>query len=188
MKKVILVSLLLFLIISLSSIKDTFSFYQDEASKNSKFDIASWIVKVNDDDITLSESKEFTINDVVLNIPDSSVDGLKVSNDKFAPGTSGYFLINLDLSEVDTLVDYSLEVDTSNFINNNIKLTSFSVGDEVIENVDNKYASSTDKLYEKVLIRINFMWELDGEEEDIGIVSNSELVIPVYLNVMQKIE
>ena len=188
MKKVIIVSILVFLVISLSSIKDTFSFYQDKVEKKGIFDVASWIIKVNDSDITLSDTKEFSINDVILDIPDSSVDGLKVSDEKFAPGTKGYFLITLDLSEVDTLIDYSLVVDTSNFVNNNILISSVEFNDEQIEIEDGKYSSSTNKLYDNVLIKVNFEWVLDGEDEDIGIDSNSELIIPVSLDIVQRIE
>lgn len=188
MKKLILVSLLLFLFISISSIKGTFSYYQDEAKKKTTYDVASWIVKVNDTDITLEESNEFSINDITLNIPESSIEGLKVSNEKFAPGTSGYFDILLDLSKVDTLVDYYLEIDKSNFVNNNIHISSVTFNDAEIELKDNKYTSSTDKLYENVLIRVNFNWELDGEDQDTGIDSTTDLIIPVTINVVQRIE
>lgn len=188
MKKLILVSLLLFLFISISSIKGTFSYYQDEAKKKTTYDVASWIVKVNDTDITLEESNEFSINDITLNIPESSIEGLKVSNEKFAPGTSGYFDILLDLSKVDTLVDYDLEIDKSNFVNNNIHISSVTFNDAEIEFKDNKYSSSTDKLYENVLIRVNFNWELDGDDQDTGIDSTTDLIIPVTINVVQRIE
>lgn len=188
MKRLMLVILLLFLFISFSSIKGTFSYYQDEAKKETVYDIASWVVKVNSEDITIEENNTFKIEDIKLNIPDSSIDGLKVSNDKFAPGTSGYFDILLDLSDVDTLINYDLEIDTSNFVNDNIDISSVTFNDNNIDLIDGKYSSKTSELYENILIRVNFAWELDGESQDIGIDSATDLVVPVSINVMQRIE
>lgn len=194
MKKIIFIILILFLGISILSINTTLSYYVDEANKTSNFEIADWVIKVNKSDITLESSNEFTIDDINLIIPNSSVEGLKVSNEKFAPGTSGNFNILLDLSNVDTSINYDLSIDTSFFDNSNISIDSVSVGEEMLELVDGFYSNSltVNKIKEQrqELITINFKWidSDDNNDMDFGSVANSELVIPINIVIEQVVE
>lgn len=190
MKRLTLLISILFLVIVVSSVMSTFAYYVDKHNMESNFDIAKWVIKVNDTDITLSDNQEFSVNDITLNIPDSSIDGLKVSNDVFAPGTTGSFNLLLDLSEVDTSIEYDLVIDTSNIDETNINIVSVVVQDSLLELVDSKYSKriNVDELKnnKEELITVNFEW-VDSQDYDDSLIVGS-ISIPVSIEVRQVME
>lgn len=190
MKRLTLLISILFLVIVVSSVMSTFAYYVDKHNMESNFDIAKWVIKVNDTDITLSDNHEFSVNDITLNIPDSSIDGLKVSNDVFAPGTTGSFNLLLDLSEVDTSIEYDLVIDTSNIDETNINIVSVVVQDSLLELVDSKYSKriNVDELKnnKEELITVNFEW-VDSQDYDDSLIVGS-ISIPVSIEVRQVME
>lgn len=190
MKRLTLLISILFLVIVVSSVVSTFAYYVDKHNIESNFDIAKWVIKVNDTDITLSDNHEFSVNDITLNIPDSSIDGLKVSNNVFAPGTTGSFNLLLDLSEVDTSIEYDLVIDTSNIDETNINIVSVVVQDSLLELVDSKYSKriNVDELKnnKEELITVNFEW-VDSQDYDDSLIEGS-ISIPVSIEVRQVME
>lgn len=190
MKRLTLLISILFLVIVVSSVMSTFAYYVDKHNMESNFDMAKWVIKVNDTDITLSDNHEFSVNDITLNIPDSSIDGLKVSNDVFAPGTTGSFNLLLDLSEVDTSIEYDLVIDTSNIDETNINIVSVVVQDSLLELVDSKYSKriNVDELKnnKEELITVNFEW-VDSQDYDDSLIEGS-ISIPVSIEVRQVME
>lgn len=190
MKRLTLLISILFLVIVVSSVVSTFAYYVDKHNMESNFDIAKWVIKVNDTDITLSDNHEFSVNDITLNIPDSSIDGLKVSNNVFAPGTTGSFNLLLDLSEVDTSIEYDLVIDTSNIDETNINIVSVVVQDSLLELVDSKYSKRINvddlKNNKEELITVNFEW-VDSQDYDDSLIEGS-ISIPVSIEVRQVME
>lgn len=172
----------------------TYSYYVDQADALVDLNIASWIVKVNDTDITLSDSHTFTIDD--LNY--SSNPNV---NNKLAPGVTGNFIMGVDLTDVDTAVEYDLEMDESVFNNPNISISNVQATRGTIAKVPNTDPTSKIVKYHGYLplntvqsgktftIRVYVKWENNDDYNDIdtetGSIANTVIDLPVSITISQ---
>lgn len=141
-KKTKIVLLVLILILLVLIIRSTYSKYTSESDAIIKRNIAQWVIKVNDTDITVASPNnnsnttsdnttseksvtfEITGNDVVWNENSNVVDG------KVAPGMKGYFYLRIDPEKTQTALMYTINVDISNILKEHINFKIKSVSEE----------------------------------------------------------
>lgn len=87
-------------------------------------DVASWKIEVNGNDI----SGEETVTNQITLVPNGES---KTTDDKLAPGQTGYFDIIVNPEGTDVAIEYSITIDTSN-LPTGIVLTTY----EIVEDGD----------------------------------------------------
>lgn len=92
-------------LLTMMIIVDTYGLFETNASANSELSIGKWKIKVNETDVTFSET--ITLNNFVYSQNQHVDDGY------FAPGRNAEFEIVIDTSESDVSVEYDLEIDDS---------------------------------------------------------------------------
>ena len=175
-KKLLLISGLLLIVVALNMSK-TFGLFETNARAETVMEVGKWKILLNEANVTTSQSISF--DDFVFTGSPHTEEGY------LAPGSTGSFEIELDVSNCDTSVEYNLSFDTTKFDNHpNIELrildetTNQEVSDEVLTGVIR--LSDTDKVRK---LKIEIIWndleeynendnELIGGSLDIVINSN----------------
>lgn len=104
-KKILLLLSFIFLIISLSTIKNTYAKYITSASGDANIQIARWKILINNQDVV--EQKEIT------NVITPIFEGTNhIASNVIAPTAEGYFDILIDATNTDVSLKY--EVTTNN--------------------------------------------------------------------------
>ena len=172
----------------------TYSYYIDQADALVDLNIASWIVKVNSTDITLEDSHTFTIDELNYSA-NANV------NNKLAPGVTGNFTMGVDLTDVDTAIEYDLELDESVFNNPNIHISNVTATRGSISRVTNEDPTSKIVKYHGYLslnnvvngktftIRVYVKWDNNDDYNDIdtetGSIANTVIDLPVNITISQ---
>ena len=164
----------------------TYGLFHSDIGDEVEVDVADWVIKINNTNISNGETHQFTIDEVHFD-GDSNV-----REGKFAPGTTGYFDLAIDASGTEVAVKYEILIDEDSFGNDFIKLTGVNLlsGNTFQKINDSKYVGVI-PLEGRVVnvIRINIEWENneDNNEQDslIGTQSNPDLEIPVTVNLIQ---
>ncbi len=94
----------------------TYAKYRKQVSTEMNGDIASWNIKVNNEDIN---GKKTLTKSITPEITSSEY----VKDNKIAPGSSGYFTVTIDATSVD--VDFNYELTTE--LNQDTNLTDFKI-------------------------------------------------------------
>lgn len=186
MKKIcFIISFFLFLLIVLK-IGGTFALFESKTNRVVEEDLGKWVILVNDVDIT--EGLDFNVNNVRWNTNSG------VKENKLAPGIDGSFDIKIDPTGTDVSVRYDIVFDFSVLDNTNIKISSITEkgGKSIIRTGDSTYTGVI-KLSEiqagvTNTVSVNVLWEddgTDGDDYEIGKVSDNSLEIPVTVNVVQ---
>ena len=102
--KVVLLGLFILLITTIVVI-DTYALFETDSEADSDFTIGAWSILLNDVDVV--ETQTITLNDF------NYTNGVHTKSDRFAPGSSGYFDLEIDASGCDVSVEYELDVDDS---------------------------------------------------------------------------
>lgn len=105
MKKVIWLACIVSVLITLLVLTDSYALFETNATASSELTIGKWVIKVNNNDISLSET--LTLNNFVYSTNSHTADGY------FAPGRSAEFQIVIDTSLSEVSVEYELEIDDS---------------------------------------------------------------------------
>lgn len=103
--------------------QSTYAKYKKQINSNVSSTIASWNIKINDE--TISNKKTLTNN-----ITPTFYENEYVKENTLAPGTKGYFDINIDSSKVD--VDFNYEITANLDTNTNLldfKITDYEIND-----------------------------------------------------------
>ena len=185
-KKITILMLLTLVFLVVFGAAYTYGLFHSDISDEVEVDVADWIIKINDTNISNGVTHQFTINDIHFD-GDSNV-----REGKFAPGTTGYFDLALDASETEVAVKYEILIDQEAFGNDFISVDSVTLvsGNTFQKINDSKYVGVI-PLQGKVVnvVRFNIEWENDeaNNEEDsrIGTQSNPDLEIPVTINLVQ---
>ena len=98
MKKKLYIIGLILLIITFIVIKNTYALFETNATADAGFQVGKWVIKLNNKDISLD--KLITLDDFVFNNSSHTEEGY------FAPGSSGEFEIDIDVSNSDVAVEY----------------------------------------------------------------------------------
>lgn len=155
----------------LSNVNESYARYLNSVSSNASADFKTWKVLVNDTDITSNYT-------TTMNFTPSIVTKSGVKNNKFAPGSSGYFDIFVDPTGINMPYFCSFQTTVTSEINN-FKVIGYSFLDSnsptsspdySFEQQDHSYLeSNTVKFYKRLppgghevfYIRIFFKW-IDG--------------------------
>lgn len=187
--KIVLICILAIAI--LISISGTYARYMSVTKLKAQMELANWLIKVNTTDITLEETKEFSISDLTY----STNPNVKV--DKFAPGSEITFTIAIDGTESMVSMDYDLTIDLSNFNNPNVK----------VKDVESTYGTVTHKdgedtyhgliTYSKTIpqastLTVTLKWESNedhlDEDNALGLVPLKKITVPVKVVVNQHVK
>ena len=128
----------------------SFSSYQSNIGGEVSGNIASWNIKLNENDITTNQVEELIINDVAWT-------NAHAVGDKAAPGSSGTITLNIDASHSDVAVEFDITIDDSSISEDQIlTLTSVRSSSNVTVN-DNVCSGiiSLDDIQLNNIIQIN---------------------------------
>jgi len=179
-----------FLIFAIFYVNWTYGLFESNRTDTSSMEIAKWKVKVNDDILNGSTSS-FVIDRVTWST------NANVKEGKAAPGTSGYFEIEIDPNETDTSIRYDITFDLSVFDG-----TAFSI--DRVEEVDDKEIIRTgENTYSNIIplekirqnetntIRVYVTWDNDEskneKDSDIAKGENGKFKIPVDIHITQHV-
>lgn len=198
MKRTYIILGIMMLIFTFYQIATSYAKYIAEATAVVEKQAGAWAIKVNDTDISNSNS-ETTFNVDNLIFPESAF----VAENKLAPGANGYFEIVIDStgSSVAVRYDVTLVVDNLNIIDS-IRFTKACIvvdGEEVEEGIiktgDNTYSGviSLEDVTNEVQTTLRFYigWEeLENGQGDIadtelGLIKDISTNIPVDVVVTQ---
>ena len=102
--KLILLAIFALLITSFLVVQ-TYALFETDASGEEELEIGKWIILLNNNDVT--ETETLTLSSFTY------VNGSHTQSGYFAPGSTGYFDLEIDASESDVSVEYTLDIDDS---------------------------------------------------------------------------
>lgn len=197
MKKVWILSAILMILITCYEIGNTYAKYVAKANGIAKGNVGAWVIKVNDTLIsTGTEEQDFTIQELKY------ASNEYVKEGKIAPGTSGYFDLEIDATEASVAVTYDVELNLDELTENSdsIKISSFTKIADGVETTsgiakkdENTYTGNISlqdiENGKTTLLRVHIVWE-DNEENNeqdskAGQTANSSFSIPVKVKVSQ---
>ena len=185
-KKLLYLIFSIFVLLSVYEITNTYGLLETKNKMSVNPSIAKWNVLINGPDIKTGEN--FTINSVNLS------DSVNVLNGKIAPGAFGYFDIEIDPTNTDTSIIYSITFDFSLLSN------SFII-DKIEETTSGNLIRTGSSTYSKVItldeikenaknnVRVYIKWENNEENNEIdsqiGLTKDNYINIPVSISAMQ---
>lgn len=185
--KILLISLSIILCITtIYLIRNTYGLFESNNVMIMDNNVAKWNVLINGTDIKSGEN--FNVDSINI------VEGDNVLNGKMAPGTQGYFDIEIDPQDTDTSILYSITFDFSK-INDNFIIESIEeiTGGNLIKTGENSYSKviTLDEINSNVtnIIRVYMKWnnveENNEEDSKIGLTKDNFINIPVSVSVNQ---
>lgn len=170
-RNLLIIAILLMLVtISLSS----YAIYKSSATGTASADVAAWVVKV--DGTNIVSSNTFTANDIVWS------QNSNIKSGKIAPGSQGTITFEIDASESEVALDYTVSVDTANITNNKITVTNAGA------NASGTIAYSSTAANMKKTVTINVAWTAEDVEatntSDMAIAGTT-IEIPIVVTVTQ---
>ena len=157
MRKRFVILGLVCLTLTFFAIKGTYSLFETNPSGNADFQIAKWVIKLNDRDI--SQDKLITLDD--FNIINSS----HTEEGYFAPGSIAEYELDIDVAESDVSVQYEIDIDDSSlesYPNIHIKTYDLDTEEEITSNHRDGIITLDDPIK---LIRIKIILEWENLEE-----------------------
>lgn len=163
----------------------TFSRYTATSNSTTTTNVAKFSVKVND--INLNEEQYFNLK---LSPTTNTYNG------KIAPDTTGDFEIEIDPTDTEVSLEYTLKINVTNF-NNKLVLQNYSVDngttfvaipeDSIIKGEINlpENANSGFKSEDKVIIKVYWKWEEDITNPTLKDLKNK--TISITSTIKQKI-
>ena len=202
MRKLLTILVLIMLIISFFRITSMYALYKDQLQAEYGTLLGAWKIKVNGTDITTSgQTENFTIDQLQYVTSDY------VEAGKIAPGSQAYFDIEIDPTNNDVSIVYTLELGSPN--NATLELVSASnyflkiLEDETESKIENDLDSTQENAYTSVIplnmitqgyknyVRVYFKWvnEEDNNEGDSTLAGTdgAKLSVPVEINFKQYI-
>lgn len=168
----------------------TSSRYSNIGKVTSELPVATWRIKVNNEN--LKTSNKFSLNNSQIN------SNTKTAENKIAPNSNGVFEIVLDLDGTEVPVEYKIELDTTTLVRNgiNFNMSGYSVNDGEIKTIENNQIIGERLLNERngkkvpfssednLKIKVYWDWEQDIENP---VFTDEKLEITVNATVQQKI-
>ena len=183
MKKSLLFMFFLMLFFTLYQIVDTYALFESNKNYEVTKDIAKWIIKVNGNDVTKTDS--FVVEQI--NYDDSEY----VIKGKIAPSLKGYFDIVIDAKEAEVYSLYNIDFDFTN-LSSSLKISSIEElngNNLLLSNIDTYSGvillSDDNKIH---TIRVTLFWENneDNNEQDSLIGTENKVInIPISVNILQ---
>ena len=202
MKKLLTILVLIMLIISFFQITSMYALYKDKLQGEYSTLLGAWEIKVNETDITTSGQTEiFTIDQLQY------VESDYVEAGKIAPGSQAYFDIEIDPTNNDVSIVYTLELGSP--ANATLELVSASnyflkiLEDETESKIENDLDSTIENTYTSVIpvnmitqgyknyLRVYLKWvnkeENNEGDSTLAETDGAKLSVPVEINFKQYI-
>ena len=184
--KILYITCAIMIFVTIYEITNTYGLFESNINMNADSKLATWNILINDTNIGKSET--FTIDNFI------SEEDSTVASGKIAPGTSGYFNINIDPSNTQVSIRYDLTFDFSK-LDNLFTITKVEEknGYNLIKTGPNTYSNviTLNEIKENKTnnIRVHIKWNNNEENNDkdteIGLTENNTLNIPVSITVLQ---
>lgn len=189
MKKIIIIACFILLLITTYEVARVFGVFQTIYNDDASFNIAKWHIYVNNEDINGTSSTFY-----VGNITYTNNEGVSV--DRFAPGVTGEFILEIDPTDTEVAFEYGLSVDLSGSAYSQIHIDSITGIDNTNLNISNDVYSRVFTLDEikahKVdRIKIAFTWDNDESNNSTDSILGStgeDFEIPINMTFFQYIE
>lgn len=187
------IKILLILVFSLAilytiySIYDTYALLETNISVVNDLNTAKWNINVNNTSLS-GESTNFSVDKIKVD------ENTYTKDNKLAPGTTGYFDIEIDPTDTDVSIRYDISFDFTSLSNSiNVLSIQETTGANLIKTNLNTYTNvltlSEIKEGKKNNVRVNVVWnnieENNEEDSQLGSIYNNKLDIPVTLTVTQ---
>lgn len=184
--KILYITCAIMIFVTIYEITNTYGLFESNINMDVDSKLATWNILINDTNIGKSET--FTIDNF------NSEEDSTVASGKIAPGTSGYFNINIDPSTTQVSIRYDLTFDFSK-LDNLFTITKVEEknGYNLIKTGPNTYSNviTLNEIKENKTnnIRVHIKWNNNEENNDkdteIGLTENNTLNIPVSITVLQ---
>ncbi len=184
--KILYITCAIMIFVTIYEITNTYGLFESNINMDVDSKVATWNILINDTNIGKSET--FTIDNFI------SEEDSTVASGKIAPGTSGYFNINIDPSTTQVSIRYDLTFDFSK-LDNLFTITKVEEknGYNLIKTGPNTYSNviTLNEIKENKTnnIRVYIKWDNNEENNDkdteIGLIENNTLNIPVSITVLQ---
>lgn len=190
LKKILIIVILFMILVVAYRLINTYALFYSEGQGVVKQDNATWLIYVNNNNITSENSNKFTID--TFEIEENS----HVEPGKAAPGVSGSFYIIIDPKNTNVSIKYSVNLDKSYLINDRINIVSV----EEIEN-NNTLIRTDENTYTGVIplsdikngktnkIKVKINWENDENnnkmDTTIGTLKSYTINIPINVTATQ---
>ena len=191
MKKFTMVLTPFFFLVMILIVVGSYSLFESQRVNTTNLEIAKWEIKVNES-LLSGNSSTFTVNNFIWSTSPYVMEG------KAAPGLDGYFDIIIDPNDTDTSIRYDVTFDFSNLDNNQFSITEIKEIDDksIVRTGEYTYSNiiTLDEIEnsETNTIRVYIEWINDEanniKDSELGTVLNSQLMIPVSVDVTQYID
>ena len=183
MKYKLYICAIILLSITLFIAFDTYALFETNSNGTLDFDIAKWVIKLNDRDITLD--KIVTLDDFTYINSSHTEDGY------FAPGSKAEYEINIDTSETDVKVLYDIIIDDSEleaYPNIISKIVDVDTNKELVSNEISGLIDLNDSnAIKRIKIVLDWQNISDYDESDTSLIDGN-LRISIRANFKQYIE
>ncbi len=198
MKKTWILVCIIMLLFTSYQIATTYAKYMTEATANIEKTAGAWVIKINDNDISNSNSETtFDIDDLIFPESEFVVEG------KLAPASSGYFDVVIDPTGTSVAVRFDVTLDVSglsaydaiNFTAVYRVINGEEVSANMVRTGDHTYSGviSLDDVKEGIASTMRFYigWEEDeteeGDESDtqLGNIKDVTAKLPVNVVISQ---
>ena len=184
--KILYITCAIMIFVTIYEITNTYGLFESNINMDVDSKLATWNILINDTNIGKSET--FNIDNFI------SEEDRTVASGKIAPGTSGYFNININPSTTQVSIRYDLTFDFSK-LDNLFTITKVEEknGYNLIKTGPNTYSNviTLNEIKENKTnnIRVHIKWNNNEENNDkdteIGLTENNTLNIPVSITVLQ---
>lgn len=184
--KIIYVLCAIMIFASICEITDTYGLFESNKTKLVDNPIASWNILINNSN--LNQNKTFTINNFQID------ENTTVKNGRIAPGTTGYFDIQIDPSDTDVSIRYDITFDCSKLPSNlTVESIEETNGYTIVRTDAYTYSNiitlTNIKNGVKNNIRVHIKWqnveEQNQNDTEIGLNKEYILNIPITITATQ---
>lgn len=184
--KIIYVLCAIMIFASIYEITDTYGLFESNKTKLVDNPIASWNILINNSN--LNQNKTFTINNFQID------ENATVKNGRIAPGTTGYFDIQIDPSDTDVSIRYDITFDCSKLPSNlTVESIEETNGYTIVRTDAYTYSNiitlTNIKNGVKNNIRVHIKWqnveEQNQNDTEIGLNKEYILNIPITITATQ---
>ena len=184
--KIIYVLCAIMIFASIYEITDTYGLFESNKTKLVDNPIASWNILINNSN--LNQNRTFTINNFQTD------ENTMVKNGRIAPGTTGYFDIEIDPSDTDVSIRYDITFDCSKLPSNlTVESIEETNGYTIVRTDAYTYSNiitlTNIKNGVKNNIRVHIKWqnveEQNQNDTEIGLNKEYILNIPITITATQ---
>lgn len=162
-KKIKLLVAIIALFACITQIKQTYAKYTESKDGNAEFDVATWQIKINNHDINDSAEMSSLINPIYES-------NSNIANGVIAPGSQGYFDININATDTQVSLQYEISIGPANTSDvADLKIYAYKIGNGETIQVNDQTGTLTNRINNSdqsktVNIRIYFKW-IEGTGE-----------------------